>query len=134
MAMVAMAVTMDHAGMTRSLAEELAAAAGTAFPLISPFIRALGAFMTGSNANSNVIFGALQDRAARLLSLNPAIILAAQTTGGAIGGAFAPAKIIIGCSTVGLAGREGEALMKTMAYGVTILIGVGLVAWALAGR
>ena len=132
MAMVAMAV--DHAGMTRSLAEELAAAAGTAFPLISPFIRALGAFMTGSNANSNVIFGALQDRAARLLSLNPAIILAAQTTGGAIGGAFAPAKIIIGCSTVGLAGREGEALMKTMAYGVTILIGVGLVAWALAGR
>jgi lactate permease len=132
--MVAMAVTMEHAGMTRLLAEGLSRAAGSAFPLVAPFIGALGAFMTGSNTNSNVVFSSLQQGAAQLLSLSPALILAAQTTGGAVGGAFAPAKVIVGCSTVGLAGQEGPVLKATLAYGVAILMVVGLVALALAVR
>ncbi|MBC7262268.1 MAG: L-lactate permease, partial [Chloroflexi bacterium] len=56
-AMVGMATTMEHAGMTYFLASGIAQMAGRAFPLVSPFIGALGAFMTGSNTNSNVIFG-----------------------------------------------------------------------------
>jgi lactate permease len=130
--MVAMAVTMEHAGMTRLLAEGLSRSAGQLFPMVSPFIGALGAFMTGSNTNSNVVFASLQQSAAQLLSLSPALILAAQTTGGAIGGAFAPAKVIVGCSTVGLAGQEGPVLKATLAYGLAILALVGLVTLALA--
>ncbi len=125
-AMVGMAVTMEQAGMTHLLAEGISRVVGQAFPLASPFIGALGAFMTGSNTNSNVIFAALQERVATLVGMNPLWALAAQTTGGAIGGMFAPAKVIVGCAPVGAS--EGATMRKTMAYGVTILAVVAVVA------
>jgi lactate permease len=114
--------------MTLALAQGVSQIAGTAFPLASPFVGALGAFMTGSNVNSNVIFTSLQQTTAQLLKLNPIVILAAQTTGGAVGGAFAPAKVILTCSTVGLLGQEGKAMKSILVYGVVILAAVGLVA------
>jgi lactate permease len=117
--MVGMAVTMDHAGMTHLLAEGISLVVGRAFPLASPFIGALGAFMTGSNTNSNVVFAALQERVATLVGMSPLLALAAQTTGGAIGGMFAPAKVIVGCAPV--KASEGETMRKTMVYGVAIL-------------
>jgi hypothetical protein len=40
---------MEHAGMTHLLADGMVHMAGSAFPLVAPFIGALGAFMTGSN-------------------------------------------------------------------------------------
>ncbi|HET6447241.1 MAG TPA: L-lactate permease, partial [candidate division Zixibacteria bacterium] len=98
--LVAMAVTMQHAAMTQILAAALSAGTGPIFPFLSPFIGALGAFMTGSNTNSNVVFGSLQLETAVSLGLATALILASQTAGGAIGSLFAPAKVIVGCSTV----------------------------------
>jgi lactate permease len=133
-AMVAMATTMEHAGMTRLLAEGLAMVTGAAFPVMTPFIGALGAFMTGSNTNSNVLFTALQQDTAAVLGLSPAIILAAQTVGGGLGAAFAPAKVIVGCSTVGLAGHEGGVLRTTLGYGLAILAFIGALTWIWSSR
>lgn len=127
-AMVGMAVTMEHAGMTHLLADGIARVAGPAFPLAAPFVGALGAFMTGSNTNSNVIFGDLQQSVAGLIEVSPLIVLAAQTAGGAIGSAFAPAKVIVGCSTVDAG--EGKALEAVMRYGLAIVIGLALVTGA----
>jgi len=124
--MVGMAVTMEHAGMTHLLAQGIAQIAGVAFPLTSPFIGALGAFMTGSNTNSNVVFGSLQQSVAELIGASPLIILAAQTAGGALGSAFAPAKIIVGCSTVGSGEEEGPVLQAVMRYGLAIVAGLAL--------
>ena len=121
LAMVGMAVTMEHAGMTRLLADGIARLAGPAFPFVSPFIGALGAFMTGSNTNSNVVFGGLQQHVATLIDVSPLIILAAQTAGGAVGAMFAPAKVIVGCSTVGLGGKEGPVLRTAMRYGLALV-------------
>ncbi|GAB4495836.1 MAG: L-lactate permease [Anaerolineales bacterium] len=115
-AMVTMAVLMQHAGMTDALARALAEGMGAAFPLTSPWIGALGAFMTGSNTNSNVVFAALQLRTAELLTYAPAWILAAQTAGGALGSVIAPTKIVVGASTAGMQGREGEVLRKMLGY------------------
>ena len=126
MAMVGMAVTMEHAGMTHLLAEGVARMAGPAFPLVAPFIGALGAVMTGSNTNSNVVFGGMQQHVATLVGVSPLIILAAQTAGGAVGSMFAPAKVIVGCSTVELAGQEGPVLRAVMRYGVVIVAGIAL--------
>jgi lactate permease len=126
-AMVGMAVTMEHAGMTCLLADGIARVAGLAFPLVSPFIGALGAFMTGSNTNSNVVFGSMQQHVATLIGASPLIILASQTAGGAIGSMFAPAKVIVGCSTVELGGQEGPVLRGTMRYGLSIVAGIALV-------
>lgn len=128
--MVGMAVVMQHAGMTRTLAEGVAAAVGDAFPLASPFIGALGAFMTGSNTNSNVVFGSFQQDAAALLGLNVLIILAAQTAGAALGSVFAPAKVIVGASTVGLGGKEGPVLKKVMVYGLVLVAAASVATWA----
>jgi len=129
-AMVAMAATMEHAGMTVLLAERIAKAAGRVFPLASPFIGALGAFMTGSNTNSNVIFGNLQQSVATLIGVSPLVIIAAQMAGGSIGSAFAPAKVIVGCSTV--KAEEAPVLRAVMRYGLAILAGVALATMAAA--
>ncbi len=126
-AMVGMAVTMEQSGMTHLLAEGIAHVVGPVFPLVSPFIGALGAFMTGSNTNSNVVFGGLQRDVATLIQVSPVILLAAQTAGGAIGSMFAPAKVIVGCSTVGLGGHESPVLRSTMRYGLAIVGGIALI-------
>lgn len=122
-AMVAMAVIMSHAGMTDVLARGLAQSVGALFPLASPWIGALGAFMTGSNTNSNVVFTMLQRRTAELLGYLVPWILAAQTTGGAIGSVVAPTKVVVGASTAGMVGREGEVMSALLKYvGLLILV------------
>ncbi len=125
--LVAMAVVMEHAGMTRLLANVLSQS-GPLFPLLSPFIGALGAFMTGSNTNSNVVFGELQKQTALALGISVPIILAAQTAGAAIGGSFAPAKVIVGASTVPGA-SEGDVLRSIAKSGITVIAVLGLVVW-----
>lgn len=126
LSLVAMAVTMEHAGMTYLLALAISQTTGELFPLLSPFIGALGAFMTGSNTNSNVVFGQLQQQTALALNLAVPIILAGQTAGGALGGLFAPAKVIVGCSTVAGA-DEGHVLKLATVYGLGLTLVVGLV-------
>jgi lactate permease len=99
--LVGMAAVMEHAGMMRVLADGIAAGAGQAFPLASPFLGALGAFLTGSNTSSNLVLASLQENAAVLAGLSPLLILGAQTAGASIGSAISPSKIVVGCSTLG---------------------------------
>jgi lactate permease len=126
--MVAMAVIMQNSGMTDTLARGLANSMGWAYPIIAPWIGALGAFMTGSNTNSNVVFGALQLRTAQLLGYSAAIILGAQTAGAALASILAPTKIVVGASTAGMAGREGDVLRKLLAYTAVLLVLISLFA------
>jgi lactate permease len=124
--MVCFAMIMDHCGMIYILAEGISRVFGGLFPFFSTWIGLLGAFMTGSNTNSNVVFAVLQQQTAELAGLSTAIILAAQTTGGALGSMIAPAKILVGCSTVGLSGKEGPVLRATIRYGLVITAIMGL--------
>jgi lactate permease len=79
--------------------------------------------MTGSNTNSNVVFGALQLRTAHLLGYSAALILAGQTAGAALASVLAPTKVVVGASTAGMAGREGEVMRKLVAYtGLLVLL------------
>jgi len=114
--MVGMAEVMENSGMTDALARGLASGVGALFPLISPWIGALGSFITGSNTNSNVIFAALQMRTAELLGYAVPVILAAQTAGAALASVIAPTKVVVGTSTTGLAGREGEVMRRMGVY------------------
>ncbi len=101
------------------LAEGISRSFGSLFPLISPWIGLLGAFMTGSNTNSNVVFGVLQQETAQLAGLSVALILAAQTTGGALGSMIAPAKILVGCRRSACQGKR-PVLKATLRYGLVI--------------
>lgn len=131
--LVAMAVVMAHAGMTESIARGLAQAAGPAYSLAAGWIGALGAFITGSNTNSNVVFTQLQMRTAELLGLSVPLALAAQTAGGAIGSVLAPSKVIVGASTAGLAGQEGPVLRRLLGYCALLLAGLSLAIWFVIG-
>jgi lactate permease len=82
---VGVALIMDHSGMIHLLAKDVSESVGPAFPLFSPLIGTLGAFVTGSNTNSNVIFAPLQQQTAALIGTSVLVLLGAQTTGGALG-------------------------------------------------
>jgi lactate permease len=120
--MVAMAVIMELAGMTETLARVMAERVGVLFPLAAPWIGAIGAFMTGSNTNSNVVFGMLQLLTAQLLGLSIPAILAGQTAGAGLASVMAPTKVVVGASTAGMAGREGEVMRQLLAYSVVLVL------------
>ena len=124
--MVSMAVVMENAGMTDTLARGLAEGMGRLFPVVAPWIGALGAFMTGSNTNSNVVFGALQLRTAELLGFAVPLILAGQTAGAALASVMAPTKVVVGASTAGMAGHEGEVMRRLAAYTLLLVLLISL--------
>lgn len=124
-----MAVVMMETGMTTYLAHGMAKYTGIAYAVISPFIGVLGAFMTGSNTNSNILFTGLQNQVAQLLAISPFIILGLQTTGGAIGNMFSPMNVALGTGVTNTVGREGECLKATTVYTIIQSLVVGIWAW-----
>jgi len=131
-AMVGLSTLMEHCGMTMLLAQGLAGVMGGAYPVVSPLVGILGAFATGSNNNSNVLFAPLQNSTAQLLKIDPRLLVAAQTAGGSLGSMIAPAKIIVGCNSAGIRGRDGEVLRHTLLYGIVIGLVLGFLAWVLS--
>jgi lactate permease len=72
LAMVGLASIMLHSGMTfpSGRGAQRISIGRDFYPLVAPVIGALGAFITGSNTNSNVLFGTLQQSSAQLLNLS----------------------------------------------------------------
>jgi lactate permease len=136
--MAGVSTIMTHVGMTSTLARGIAETInGVIYPAVVPFIGVIGAFLTGTNNNSNILFGALQTEAARLLKLNVPLILAAQNAGGSMGSVMSPTKLIVSCITVGLGGQEGKVLRKLIGYGLIPIIVIALAtsiwSWLLNG-
>lgn len=129
-----MASMMNHSGQNEVLALGISAVAPAyVFAFLSNGIGVIGAFTTSSSTSSNVLFSDLQISIARLKDLPEATILAAQSAGGAIGNAIAPANIVMGASTAGISGKEGEIMRKTLPWTIIafLLTGVGTVALVL---
>ena len=126
--LVIMSKIMDGTGQTEVLASGIANVLGKAYVIFAPFIGLLGTFMTGSNMSSNILFGGFQVTTAKLLGVSEAAILGAQSAGGAIGSAISPSKIILGTTTAGIRGREGEVMKRLMAITIPVTILIGVVA------
>ena len=124
--MVMMAVVMADSGMTVLLARGIADISGPAFPLVSPFIGLLGSFMSGSNTNSNVMFGLLQLETARALDIGTVTISSIQSIGASVGSPMAPAKVLVGAAVVGLAGREREIFRIVIPYILLLVLLAGI--------
>lgn len=123
-----MSGVMLESGMTHYLAWGLSVT-GPVYAIFSPWIGVLGAFMTGSNTNSNVLFTTLQWQVAQLLQISPFVILGLQTTGGAIGNMFCPMNVALGTGVTNQVGREGEILNRTALYTAIQTFVVGIIAW-----
>lgn len=131
-AMVAMASVMSVSSMIQVLAHGVAAFSGQMFPLLAPLVGLMGTFVTGSNTNANILFGKFQVNAAELLDKSPAVLAAANSAGGSLGSMIAPAKVLVGCSTAGLGGREGEVFRRVGVYCAVQVAIVSLLTYWLA--
>src|SRR5690606_15492670 len=129
LALVPLAMVMQGSGQTLELALGIGAvASGPVYAGLAPLIGTLGAFMTGSNLSSNILFAPLQLNTAEALGISSAIALAAQTAGAAIGNSFAPSNVLLGLGAVGLEEGTGGAIRRTITYALIALVLVATVA------
>lgn len=117
----------DLASMPVTTANVVADLVGTAFPSISAVIGALGAFIAGSNTISNMMFSQFQFEVAQALSVSTAGVISLQAVGAAAGNMIAIHNVVAASATVGLLGREGETLRKTIIPTCYYLILTGVV-------
>ncbi len=120
MAVLGLAYVMNASGQTASLGSWLAGA-GSAFAVISPILGWLGVAVTGSDTSSNSLFGALQVSAAKDVGLSPALMAAANSSGGVLGKMISPQNLAIAAAAVGLSGREGDLFRKVLGWSLGFL-------------
>lgn len=97
--------------MLKLMAKFFADISGEAYVVVAPSIGILGAFFSGSNTVSNILFSGLQFDAAQLVGLSPVVIIALQNVGGAIGNMICVNNIVAVSATVGLLGRGEHKLL-----------------------
>lgn len=114
----------NYPSMPLAMATAVAAMAGNAWPLLASFVGGLGAFITGSNTVSDMLFGEFQWGVAEHLNMPRQIIVAAQAVGGAMGNMVCIHNIVAACAVTGLVGAEGMILKRTfwpfLLYGVVV--------------
>jgi len=108
MAVLGLAYVMNASGQTAALGTWMAGA-GAAFAVLSPILGWLGVAVTGSDTSSNSLFGALQVSAAKEVGLSPALMAAANSSGGVLGKMISPQNLAIAAAAVGMSGKASSA-------------------------
>lgn len=111
--------------MPLAMAEWVASNVGAVWPFFAPMTGALGAFIAGSNTVSNLMFSAFQYGVAERLAMSTVMIVALQAVGAAAGNMVAIHNVVAASATVGLLGKEGDTLRKTILPTVYYLLVVG---------
>ena len=120
MAVLGLAYVMNASGQTASLGAWMAGA-GAAFAILSPILGWLGVAVTGSDTSSNSLFGALQVSAANQTGLSPALMAAANSSGGVLGKMISPQNLAIAAAAVGMSGKEGDIFRKVIGWSLGFL-------------
>ncbi len=121
---------MVHSGMTTDVADVLVTVTGKFYPLFSPLVGVLGAFVTGSGTSTGVLFGPLQSASASQLGLSPEWLCAANSLGAGIGKMISPSNIALATASAGLAGRENEILSGIFKYCILYAVVGGIICFA----
>ena len=117
------------ASMPVVLAEGAAAISGANWPMLSPAIGALGAFVAGSNTVSNLTFALFQFSTGEQIGVPPEQVVATQAVGGAGGNPIAIHNIVAASATVGLLGREGDLIRKTILVTLYYCVAAGSIGY-----
>ncbi len=118
----------ELASMPILMARWVADSVGGIYPLLAPSIGALGAFIAGSNTVSNMMFSQFQFGVASSLGISSALIVAVQAVGAAAGNMVAIHNVVAASATVGLLGREGSTLRKTIWPTLYYVLFTGIIA------
>ncbi len=100
--------------MPIALAKGVASLTGTSWPLFSPFIGGFGAFVAGSNTVSNMMFSLFQFGVGQRIGVDPTWVVALQAVGGAAGNTICVHNVVAASAVVGLSGKEGAIIRKTL--------------------
>jgi lactate permease len=126
----------DLVSMPVAMAQLVANSVGGVYPFFSPAVGALGAFIAGSNTVSNLMLSQFQYNTAGLLGISGALMVALQSVGAAAGNMIAIHNVVAASATVGLLGREGITLRKTMLptlYYLVLAGTIGLIGFYVMG-
>ncbi len=112
------------------LASAAAALIGKGWTSFAAVIGAMGAFIAGSNTLSNMMFSLFQFTTALRISAVPGVIVALQAVGGAAGNMICVHNVVAASAVVGLMGKEGLLIRKTlipMAYYLIMAAIIGII-------
>jgi lactate permease len=127
-----LASVMSHSGQTEVLALGIAEVAPpVVYAFLANIIGIIGALVTNSSTSSNVLLSPVHTTIAADLDISQSAVLAAQSTGGAVGNVVAPTNIVMGTTTAGISGEEGVILRKTIPWTVAVAVLTGLATIAL---
>jgi lactate permease len=112
--------------MPQALAQAVAEIAGTVWPAFAAAIGALGAFIAGSATVSNMTFSLFQFELALRTGLDPRWIVGLQVVGAAAGNMVCVHNVVAASATVGLLGKEGLLIRRTLLPTIYYLVAAGI--------
>jgi lactate permease len=121
-AVLGLAYVMNLSGQTLTIGVWLAAGTGSFFAFLSPILGWVGTAVTGSDTSANALFGTLQQQAGLQAGIDPALLVAANTSGGVVGKMISPQNLAIAATSVGLLGRESEIFRKMIFWSLGLLL------------
>lgn len=138
---VAMVQIMMNSGINTSgmdsmlmvAAQAMADLTGRFFPIVSPVIGILGAFISGSCTVSCVMFTPLQFNTALLIGVDPVYTCSLQCAGGALGNMICINNVVSVSATTGAAGEEGKIISTNLVPMAIYVVLVLAVAFAVMG-
>jgi lactate permease len=111
------------------MAEFAAATLGSIWYLVAPLVGILGAFISGSNTTSDIMFGPFQYGTAVASGTAVTPTLALQALGGAAGNMICIHNVVAAATTVGLVGKEGLIIRKNLPVALLYGLIAGALAW-----
>jgi lactate permease len=126
MSVLALAYMMNYSGATATLGLTFAAT-GVMFPFFSSLLGWVAVFLTGSDTSANALFGSLQVVTAQKLAMNPALMAAANSSGGVMGKMISLQNIAVASVATGMSQSEESKLFRfTLRHSVTMAVAIGL--------
>lgn len=118
---LALAYVMNLSGQTETIGNWIAGA-GIVFPFLSPVLGWLGTAVTGSGTSTTALFSNLQYTAGSQIGVNPALMVATNTVGGAVGKMISPQTLAIATGGVDMVGEESVLLRKALPWAIGLLV------------
>ena len=115
--MVQVFINSDGGGYDRmpiALAAGVESFVGELWPIFATFIGGIGAAVAGSNTVSNMMFSQFQFEVGSRIGVDPLWVVALQAVGGAAGNTICVHNVVAASAVVGLIGKEGIIIRKTL--------------------
>ncbi|CAO3645826.1 unnamed protein product [Mucor fragilis] len=124
---MAFAYLLNYSGIVYTIGYQLSSV-GRAFPFLSAWLGWIACFLSGSDTSANSLFGNLQVVAAREIGLSTVLMAATNSAGAITSKMVSPQNLTTGVSTIGLQGKEGQILRRTILHSVGMCCIMGAMA------